>query len=128
MRKGISAIIATIILLMITIALSGTAYLYISYMMGSRMTTTIELVDAFCKTGTTYNNITVIVRNAGTDTIDTGLTIVVNGVTATPWDPTCDNSIDPGTAATCIVNGTDGVNQVRVIGPVNAVGGPVVCG
>lgn len=46
--KGISAIVATILLLMITIALAGTAYIFASGILSGRNTLTKECLS-FCK-------------------------------------------------------------------------------
>ena len=62
--KGISTVIATILMLMITIALAGTAYLYISGAFTQQIQG-LELVDSFC-IGT---SVTLSLRNVGTDTI-----------------------------------------------------------
>ncbi len=50
--KGISTVIATILMLMITIGLAGTAYLYISGAFTQQLQG-LELVDEFCQGGTT---------------------------------------------------------------------------
>lgn len=63
--KGISTVIATILMLMITIALAGTAYLYISGAF-TQQTQGLELIDVFCTGG---NAVTLSVRNLGTDSI-----------------------------------------------------------
>lgn len=64
--KGISPIIATILMLMITIALAGTAYLYISGAF-ERQIQGIELVDSYCTGGT----VSFVIRNLGTTPITT---------------------------------------------------------
>jgi flagellin-like protein len=61
--KGVSAIIATILMLMITIALTGTAYLYISGFFGSRTSVVLSL-DLPSRCNATF--LTVYVRNDGT--------------------------------------------------------------
>lgn len=48
MNKGISAIIATILLLLITIALAGTAYMFISGMLQARTAKTVALGNPQC--------------------------------------------------------------------------------
>ena len=59
--KGISAIIATLLILVITLGLAGLAYTYISRIFTAR-TRTLFLVDAFCY-GT---DATIVIRNEGT--------------------------------------------------------------
>jgi flagellin-like protein len=63
--KGVSAIIATILLLMITIGLAGTAYVYISGMMTGKMAKAISVLDANCKGG----NMTIVISNDGQEAI-----------------------------------------------------------
>ncbi|MBI2005166.1 MAG: hypothetical protein HYS80_00180 [Candidatus Aenigmarchaeota archaeon] len=63
--KGISTVIATILMLMITIALAGTAYLYISGAF-TQQTQGLELVDAYCNNRV---NAVISVRNVGTTDI-----------------------------------------------------------
>jgi len=122
MRKGISTIIATIILVVITIGLISTAYLYFSGLISGATRGTIQLLDAYC-TGTT---ITIIIQNKGTSTI-ANPTWIVDGSTQT--DPGgCDDSIAPDGSATCTFTGTaNAINEIRVVGPANAVGGSVMC-
>ena len=70
--KGVSAIIATILLLMITIGLAGTAYVYISGMMTGKISKAISVIDAKCTlnaTGSRYGIISLVVSNDGTDPI-----------------------------------------------------------
>ena len=65
MKKGISTIIATILLLIITIALTGTAYMFVSGMIGTRISQTIS-ADISCVNG----KVVLIVYNQGTDVIN----------------------------------------------------------
>ena len=116
--KGISTVIATILMLMITIALAGTAYLYIS---GSFTTQTqgLEVVDAFCANRV---NATIAFRNIGTNAISfasglcSGTGVSPCGsitVVRTSGGPTMklsgsDTTTEPGTTGT-IVDGEDPV-------------------
>jgi len=68
MSRGISTIIAAILLLIITIGLASTAYLFISSFFYTQTSKTIQLLDASCTGG----NITLVVSNTGTDTITSG--------------------------------------------------------
>ena len=72
--KGISAVIATILMLMITIALAGTAYLYITGVFTSRTGVVLSLDAQSSSCGASNGNITVFIRNDGT-TVATGLTL-----------------------------------------------------
>jgi len=62
-RKGVTPIIAIIILLLITIALAGAAWSYISVYWSSITGKNIIVVEGFCTEGDIAN---VLVRNAGT--------------------------------------------------------------
>ncbi len=68
MKKGITPIIAIIILLLITIGLAATAWTYLSGFMAG-YTKSLTLVDSYCTGGTTSN---VILRNTGTEPISLG--------------------------------------------------------
>jgi len=63
--KGISAVIATILMLVITIALAGTAYLYISGIF-TVQTQAIEVSDSFCDAS---GNVSMSIRNDGTNPV-----------------------------------------------------------
>lgn len=63
--KGISPIIATIIILLVTIAIAGAAYSYIS-VIWSGTTEGIQRVDSSCLNG----NATITFKNIGTKAID----------------------------------------------------------
>ncbi|MCX6814236.1 MAG: hypothetical protein NTY20_01085 [Candidatus Aenigmarchaeota archaeon] len=65
MKKGITPIIAVIILLLITVALAGMAWTFLSGYFTGMTAQNIQLVDYSCSGGTAR----VIIRNAGTQTI-----------------------------------------------------------
>jgi len=102
MSRGISTIIAAILLLIITIGLAGTAYLFITRILYTQTSKVIQVLSADC----TNNNITLVVSNQGTDTIASAdLTILINNVDKTsyfsdltPLDPqdTKVDTYDPG--------------------------------
>jgi flagellin-like protein len=70
--KGISTIIATIILVVITISLTGTAYLFFSGTLGGLTSGTISLIDA--------EGYMVTIQNSGTSSINANdIRIFVNG-------------------------------------------------
>jgi len=66
MKKGISTIIATILLLIITISLAGTAYMFMSNMLWRQMSKPISILGASCNT---TNHITLVISNDGIDPI-----------------------------------------------------------
>lgn len=124
--KGVSAIIATILLLMITIALAGTAYIYMSGMISGRTSKTITVLDASCSS----NLITLVISNDGTTDINgapsTGdLKIFVDNVENTTF-PTM-GTIEPHNTAVTDVTGSSGSNTVLIVSPSNAVRQVVYC-
>ncbi len=92
--KGISPIIAIIIILLITIAIAGAAYSYISIIWG-RTTEGIQLISSDCTAG----NATLTVRNVGTKDVTT--------ITVTRTSPSSatDMNVSPST----IIPGAQGV-------------------
>ena len=79
--KGISAIVATILMLLITITLAGVAY---TFTMGTWTSQTqgIDIDDSYC----IGNQVKIIVRNIGTNNISS----VTCSQTAPAIDATCD--------------------------------------
>jgi len=68
MKKGVSAVIATILMLIITIALAGMAYMYISGVF-TGVTQGIEVADSYCSEQTGSGNedeAVLIIKNIGT--------------------------------------------------------------
>ena len=63
--KGVSEIIGTILMLIITIGLAGTAYVYISGLLTGKTEKTISLLDASCN----KTHILLVLANGGTATI-----------------------------------------------------------
>ena len=108
--------IATLLMLLITIALAGMAYVYISGVFTSK-TRVISIVDAFC-VGTTG---TAIIKNEGPDTIRAAEQTLV------PVDEACTkptmSDISSGSRATyCFTPcGTNRYHSYRLIGPTNSV-------
>jgi flagellin-like protein len=64
--RGISTVIATLMMLVITIALAGMAYMYISGVFTAQ-TQGIEIVDSYC----VGNTVNVVLRNIGTLNVST---------------------------------------------------------
>jgi len=62
--KGVSTVIATILMLIITIALAGMAYMYIAGVFTATVQG-IEVIDAYCDRGI----VTITIRNIGTNVI-----------------------------------------------------------
>ncbi len=118
--KGVSTVIATILMLMITIALAGTAYLYISGVFTSKQRI-ISVVDAFC-TGSPTGTLSIVLRNDGPDTIRAAEQSVVSDSESCTTDPTAVD-IAAGSTVTRPASGcTAGAfHSYRWIGPSNGV-------
>jgi flagellin-like protein len=133
LKKGISAVIATILMLVITIAMAGMAYMYITGVFVGKTAQTIDLIYATCD----GKNVTVILKNTGTTSVDVSdlRFFVVDGTTVTQDnDAGCDvTTLDPGSTTICNEfdkNGAEvgsGTKSIRIVGPSNVVSGPVYC-
>ena len=125
MKKGISTIIAAIILVVITIGLIATAYLYFAGIVS--VGPVLAIASARCSS----NVISVTIRNDGTSNLDcsTDIDWLIDGATATAMGTTCDNTaLVPGSVEVCSFDKTtSGVYDVKAIGPRNQAGGPVTC-
>ena len=87
--KGISPIIGIIIILLITIAIAGAAYSYISTIWG-RTTEGVQMISSDCaRINSTDSNATFLIRNIGTKAI-TSITMTRTNPTGTP------NIVTPG--------------------------------
>ncbi|OGI14949.1 hypothetical protein A3K63_02895 [Candidatus Micrarchaeota archaeon RBG_16_49_10] len=128
MSKGISAIIATILLLLITIALAGTAYVFISGMLAARTTYTIDIESPECiKTGAIYN-VTFALRNDGTESVTTSSIVVRDGVTTLNMAyGTATLTAKTVTTATSTSTLTAGSHKVSVTGQSNSESFTVYC-
>ncbi len=92
--KGVSTVIATILMLMITIALAGMAYVYISGVLTGTTGKTIKLLDVTCDLTAGNEKIIFTVKNLdpkASITVSTDLTFFwdnspLTGVTCSP-DP-----------------------------------------
>jgi flagellin-like protein len=127
MRKGITPIIAIIVLLLITVALAGAAWTYLSGVMGTYTEKSFVIPGggAYCSSAGT---ITVNIVNTGTSTI----------TTPTDWttlsvDPTCTGSpaasgnIAPKSMGTITVTGcTAGSSYTVHAGTIAGTQHPVV--
>jgi len=78
--KGVSAIIATILMLIITIGLAGTAYVYISGIMTARTAITLSVQAVTCTGSGAGDSFTVVLLNDGTTDVAAGsISMTVNG-------------------------------------------------
>ncbi len=120
--KGISAVIATILMLMITVAMVGLAYMFITGLFTSSTATNIALSSVDCTGG----NIYVTIRNTGTESISVAdITVYVDdtGTVCGGGTMTSGNA----TACTTIASPGAGSHSLRILGPSNSVTGTVYC-
>ena len=124
MRKGISTIIASIILVVITIGLISTAYLYFAGIV--TVGPVLSIASAYCNT---TQHITITLRNEGTSGMSTtDITWLNNGNPVSQVDVSCSpNTLNAAETTTCVINGSSGVNNIVAIGPKNQASGPVTC-
>jgi len=76
MKKGITPIVATIILLLITVALAGLAWTFLSQYYGGLTNKNIQVTDSYCLSGLAK----VSLRNIGSATISLGGCTAAAGV------------------------------------------------
>jgi len=127
-EKGVSAIIATILLLMITIGLAGTAYIYMSGILTGKTRKTISVLDASCN-GT---DITLVVSNDGTDSVSISddLNFLVQNSEVTFSATGGETEIPPHDVVAFTASDTSitsGSNTVLVVSPSNSVRQVVYC-
>jgi len=122
--KGVSAVIATILMLIITIGLAGTAYVYISGMLTTKMEKTISVLDASCN-GT---HITMVVANDGTDSIAPAeLTIYVNNMVSGATLGGALSARSTAVITDLVPTEIPGSNTVLIVSPSNSVRQSVWC-
>lgn len=121
--KGISTVIATLLMLVITVALAITAYGYISGLFATQTEGLVELVDASCNTASTQYF--AVVRNLDQLTNVTTNEILIN-IDDVPIAPSSISWSDAqigsnGGTSIATINGqspTAGeVNRMKLIGP-----------
>jgi flagellin-like protein len=128
--KGVSAVIATILMLMITIALSGTAYLYISGFFGSKTGVVLSLDPSSRCTSSAF---TVVLRNDGTS-VASNIQIDIKLPDSTTLTADCNVTfITAGgtNSTTCPISGpsaTNGFYGVRAYGGGATATGNIYCG
>jgi flagellin-like protein len=130
--KGVSAVIATILMLMIVIALAGMAYMYLIGMFTARTSKTIDITDAGCYPTQTPGYY-VSIKNLDATTpisVTNDLTARVDGIAATIAG--CSStSIAASATVNCNVSAVGGAagsfHRVRIIGPANSAEEPANC-
>jgi flagellin-like protein len=120
--RGISTIIATILMLIITISLTGTAYMFISGMLTSKISKSISIMSGSCNAS---NYITLVISNDGTNPIQENDLKILNGsINIVNFNKI---SIQPKNSNITSFLGASGSNPVNVISPSNSFDLPVWC-
>lgn len=128
-KKGITPIIAIVILLLITIAIAGVAYTFITGVVTNTAGKTVQVTGVSCSAA---GSIVIYFQNVGTDAVsvpdaNNGDVQVKNGVCVTG---TCASSL-PGTAVTFAGDVSDSVaggSSASVTVPCDITGaGPSTC-
>jgi flagellin-like protein len=129
MKKGISAIIATILLLLITIALAGTAYMFTSGFLEGRTKKSISVLTAEC----VGDDITVVVSNDGLEDVSVSeLSFIIDSTDRSTnfRNGFSTSTINPHQTAVGIDNTTSygsGVHNILVTSPSNTAQIQVYC-
>jgi len=97
--KGVSAVIATLLMLLITVAIASTAYMYITTMSGGAKQC-LTIADSYCNSA----GAVIKLRNVCTDTIAAS-TIIVTKIA--PWSNASANNITTAIATKSIGIYTD---------------------
>lgn len=106
--KGISTVVATLLMLIITIALAGLAYTYMTAIMAGKTAVVLVIADTKCNS----TSATVWVRNDGTTSCAT-VTVDIEGTTCTISD-LGSGEVDSCSPATITL--TPGYHDIRVVG------------
>ena len=129
--KGISAIIATIILLVMTIGLATLAYMYFRGTITGVVTKLIRITGGSCDAEATTGYYVVVKNLDPTNPINTShLSVFVDGALASAsWDPATippDGGVSRGSIA--VTGGAAGTTHtIRVVGPANEDSWDVIC-
>jgi flagellin-like protein len=132
--KGISAVIATILMLMITIALASVAYGYISGIFTQQTGVVIQL-DATA-TSCSGTDITVYIRNTGTIAVTLEKIMIsgtdseggtLGGGGACGLDSVTLAAGGGSVACTTLTGATQGTNTILASGPTNTARGTKYC-
>lgn len=124
--KGISAVIATILLLLVTISIMGFVYIYLSgtvTTLGAKTEEEIKAEAAKYSKGIWFENAAgtqVVIRNLGSQNINTSeVNVYINNVLKTcTWSP---ETISPNSIATCTLAESCSGKGVKASGPANEI-------
>lgn len=123
--KGVSTIIATILLLLIAIALAGAVYLYSSGILSGRTSKTISVSDMYCSES---RIVTFVLSNDGTVSIKPeDIKFVVDGTTSSLYGFTGD--LEPHKTVVITGSGPEpaGQHTFLIVSPSNSVRQTVTC-
>ncbi|MEM5799420.1 MAG: archaellin/type IV pilin N-terminal domain-containing protein [Candidatus Aenigmatarchaeota archaeon] len=130
-KKGISAIIATLLLLVITIGLAMTAYFYINNMVQRSTSKVVTVEPGYCSSNNNVYTITLVITNTGTESIQSGdLKYTLNSGVVTNLALTGGSSypISPrSTVVASISNANAGINNLIIITPSGSIRQQVFC-
>lgn len=121
-KRGITPVISIVLLLMLTIALTGAAYMYISGMFQTK-TQGIDVIDSFCNGGSA----SWIVRNLGSTDISASSVTILSVDESCTTDPVAV-ALPAGQQVTLTASCSTGrAHTFRLIGPSNVQQLMVIC-
>lgn len=127
--KGISAIIATLLLLVITMGLAVTAYFYINNLVTSRTNKVLNVMSGYCANG----GIVLVLANEGTDSItanDIRIVLTNSSGTWTQFSFTFNPPLPLAPRATTVAtygSGLTGTQTLTVVTPSGTSKETVIC-
>ncbi|MBU5690118.1 MAG: type IV pilin [Candidatus Aenigmatarchaeota archaeon] len=129
--KGISAVIATLLLLVITIGLAMTVYFYVNNLAGKSTEKVINIETVYCTASGTSRTISVVFSNVGTsDILDGDIKFILNSGNAQnlPLASGTSYPIQPRNPAVGQIQGANiGSNTLVIISPAGTTRQVVVC-
>ena len=125
MSKGISAVIATILLLLITITLATVAYVYVTNILSSKTAKAFQVLGPDCTSGVSgFGNISFVLSNQGTQAISNNDLIITVNNTLTAGDfynassPTFSSAFNLGPGQSVVLVrryfSTSGQQEIRI--------------
>ena len=124
--KGVTAIIAIILLLVITIALAGIAYMFTQNIL--KKSTSLVSVDAYCVSGD-ITNITILAMNEGTSKITASQVKIIKIDSDCTAPATFAEDLEPGKWTNVTLTGcsTGKMHRFRLLTPAGSVPVSVYC-
>lgn len=127
--KGISAVIATLLLLVITIGLAATAYFYINNIVQRSIAKVVTVGEHFCSTSGTSRVITLVITNTGTENIEFGdIKYTLNNAPVQNLGNQQQYPLPPrGSTVFTISGAASGSNTLLIIAPSGSIKLPIIC-